>query len=222
MEIDARANTFQQFDDYASELILNSHFMSDDIRHKVNEIKKFRDNLESAYKKRKEKLDKCLELQLFIRDCEAQEQWMSNRENALLQDQKAGGANKGGVEAAIKRHEDFDRAINAQEEKISNLQIFADTLISGEHYDKDGIANRINNVIDRWQKLHKALIDHRSKLGESQTLQDFSRDADEIEALIMEKSQQLAADEAFNDLSNLQVRIVSSFFFVFGYKSHFY
>ena len=68
---------------------------------------------------RQEKLDQCLELQLFNRDCETAEQWMKSRENALTDDN--GGKNGSeSVDAAIKRHEDFDRAINAQEEKISN------------------------------------------------------------------------------------------------------
>lgn len=41
----------------------------------------------------------------------------------------------------------------------------------------------------RWEQLKKALIEKRSKLGESQTLQQFSRDADEIENWIAEKFQ---------------------------------
>jgi hypothetical protein len=56
--------------------------------------------------------------------------------------------------------------------------------IKGQH---ENVAERINRVLDRWEKLRNALI--RSKLGEFQTLQDFSRDAYEIEAWIMEKLQ---------------------------------
>ena len=190
--------------------------MSDDIKKKLDDIENDKNKLESCFKVRKEKLDKCLELQLFLRDCENAEQWMKNRENALNDDASTikkqndlidsgapSGANAA-FEAAIKRHEDFDRAINAQEEKIKNLQIFANTLINNNHYDRDNIVNKINEVLDRWEKLRKALIDHRSKLGESQTLQDFSRDADEIEAWIAEKLQ-LTSEEPVIEASNIQV-----------------
>ena len=48
-------------------------------------------------------------MQLFKRDCEQAETWMAARE-ASLADETDGE----GVESLIKKHEDFDRAINAQ------------------------------------------------------------------------------------------------------------
>ena len=58
-------------------------------------------------------------------------------------------------------------------------------------------------VLYRWEQLKKALIEKRSKLGESHTLQQFSRDADEVEAWITEKLQ-VATDESYLDPSNIQ------------------
>lgn len=48
------------------------------------------------------------------------------------------------------------------------------------------------------------MIEKRSKLGESQTLQQFSRDVDEIEAWISEKLQ-TASDESYKDPTNIQL-----------------
>lgn len=56
------------------------------------------------------KLDQCLELQLFYRDCEQAESWMASREAFLAGDSVDGDS----VETLIKKHEDFDRAINSQ------------------------------------------------------------------------------------------------------------
>ena len=53
-------------------------------------------------------MDECLELQLFYRDCDTAETWMESREKALKDEAVEV------VEAAIKRHEDFDKAIKAQ------------------------------------------------------------------------------------------------------------
>ena len=55
----------------------------------------------------------------------------------------------------------------------------------------------------RWTKLKDALIDNRSKLGEAQTLQQFSRDADEMENWLQEKLQ-IASDESYKDPANIQ------------------
>ena len=54
------------------------------------------------------------------------------------------------VETLIKKHEDFDRAINSQEEKINSLQSFADQLISSNHYDGPAVAEKRDQVLDRW------------------------------------------------------------------------
>lgn len=62
-------------------------------------------------------LDQCLELQLFYRDCEQAENWMSAREAFLAAEEVDSQGDN--VEALIKKHEDFDKAINAQEEKIA-------------------------------------------------------------------------------------------------------
>lgn len=56
----------------------------------------------------------------------------------------------------------------------------------------------------RWRRLKAQMIEKRSKLGESQTLQQFSRDVDEIEAWISEKLQ-TASDESYKDPTNIQV-----------------
>jgi len=75
-----------------------------------------------AWIARRDKLDQCLELQLFNRDCEQAETWMAARE-ASLEDSVDGSGDS--VEALLKKHEDFDRAIASQEEKISAINNLA-------------------------------------------------------------------------------------------------
>ncbi|PVD22109.1 hypothetical protein C0Q70_17913 [Pomacea canaliculata] len=198
-EIDARAGTFQAFELLGQQLLQNQHYASDDVQQKLEELAKAREELEQAWIVRRMKLDQCLELQLFYRDCEQAEAWMASRE-AFLAGDTVDGDN---VETLIKKHEDFDRAINSQEEKINALQQFADQLVTSSHYDSPAIQDKRDQVLDRWSKLKDALIDNRSKLGEAQTLQQFSRDADEMENWLQEKLQ-IAMDESYKDPSNIQ------------------
>lgn len=55
----------------------------------------------------------------------------------------------------------------------------------------------------KWLSNFSSQIEKRSKLGESQTLQQFSRDADEIENWMLEKLQ-LAEEETYKDPANIQ------------------
>uniref|UniRef100_A0A8B9NM04 Spectrin alpha chain, non-erythrocytic 1 n=1 Tax=Accipiter nisus TaxID=211598 RepID=A0A8B9NM04_9AVES len=201
-EIDARAGTFQAFEQFGQQLLAHGHYASPEIKEKLDILDQERTDLEKAWVQRRMMLDQCLELQLFHRDCEQAENWMAAREAFLNTEDK--GDSLDSVEALIKKHEDFDKAINVQvRKKIAVLQSFADQLISADHYAKGVIANRRNEVLDRWLRLKAQMIEKRSKLGESQTLQQFSRDVDEIEAWISEKLQ-TASDESYKDPTNIQ------------------
>ncbi|ODM90518.1 Spectrin alpha chain [Orchesella cincta] len=185
------------------------HYASVEIGEKLESMAEARSELEKQWIARRMQLDQCLELQLFYRDCEQAEAWMQSREAFLAEDkdsnsqkQESGGPGTDNVEALIKKHEDFDKAISSQEEKIAQLTAFTDQLISSNHYSTNEIAQKKQQVLDRWEKLKDALIEKRS-LGESQTLQQFSRDADEIENWISEKLQ-YASEESYKDPANIQ------------------
>ncbi|GMT03322.1 hypothetical protein PENTCL1PPCAC_25496, partial [Pristionchus entomophagus] len=198
-EIDARAATFQAFDQFANQLLNNRHYASDDIRRKQDDVEDARRRLEEAWIARRNVLDQCLELQLYYRDCEQADNWMSAREAFLAQEDPTGD----NVESLIKKHEDFDKAITNQQEKMNALKSFANQLINNGHYDGPAVARKQDEIQRRWDQLKDALIEKRSKLGESQTLQQFSRDADEIENWIAEKFQ-IAQEENYRDPTHIQ------------------
>lgn len=200
-EIDARAGTFQAFELFGHQLLQADHYASGTVQEKLDSSSASREDLEKAWIARRMQLDQCLELQLFYRDCEQAENWMSSREAFVASDEVDGEGDN--VEAMIKKHEDFDKAIGNQEEKIESLSTYADQLIGSDHYSCIEIKSKKQEVLTRWQELKEALIEKRSKLGESQTLQQFSRDADEIENWMLEKLQ-LAEEESYKDPANIQ------------------
>lgn len=113
-EIDARAPTFQAFENFGEQLLTNNHYQSPDIEEKMNELAADREGklsslplflymsavwslycrcivclgLEKAWNDRNRKLDQCLDLQMFNRDCEQAENWMEAREMSLKQQGK--------------------------------------------------------------------------------------------------------------------------------------
>jgi spectrin alpha len=201
-EIDARAGTFQAFELFGQQLLQADHYASVDVQEKLGSMNDAREDLEKAWISRRLQLDQCLQVQLFYRDCEQAENWMSSRE-AFLKSDEVDNESGDNVESLIKKHEDFDKAIGSQEEKIESLTTYADQLCASNNYAEDDIRTKKAEVLSRWQKLKEALIEKRSKLGESQTLQQFSRDADEIENWMLEKLQ-LAEEENYKDPANIQ------------------
>ena len=68
----------------------------------------------------------------------------------------------------------------------------------------DAIAGKRENVLQGWNRFKIVAAERRSKLEDSKRLQQFNRNADELETWIAEKLNS-TADE-MPDLSNLEVR----------------
>lgn len=76
-EIDARAGTFQAFEQFGDQLIHNRHYASEDIKQRQKNVHEALRKLEEAWVARRKILDQCLELQLFYRECEQADNWVS-------------------------------------------------------------------------------------------------------------------------------------------------
>merc|ERR550517_2450375 len=109
-EIDARSGTFQAFELFGQHLLQSNHYASPEVQEKLETMNTARQDLEKAWVDRRMELDQCLELQLFYRDCEQAENWMSAREAFLAAEELDSQGDN--VEALIKKHEDFDKAIS--------------------------------------------------------------------------------------------------------------
>lgn len=88
------------------------------------------------------------------------------------------------VEALIKKHEDFEKSLAAQEEKIKALDEFATKLIDGEHYAADDVAQRRAMLLERRKALKEKSSRRRELLEDAYKLQQFERDCDETKGAI--------------------------------------
>lgn len=63
-EIDARAGTFQAFEQFGQQLLARGHYASPEIQQKLEALDHERADLEKAWVQRRMMLDQCLELQV--------------------------------------------------------------------------------------------------------------------------------------------------------------
>lgn len=202
-EIDVRKPKLQKLEIYGKLFIDKKHYASPLIEEKLKELKKVHQELIDTWEAREDLLKQNLALALYYRDCEQAENWMGNREAFINQSSEETSSDS--VEGLIKKHEDFDKALSSQENKINNLKSNAEGLIASGHYAAPQIRDKCQQVLDRWARLKDAMIEMRSRLNESQTLQQFSRDADEVESWIQEK-QATALGSSVRDATNIQAK----------------
>uniref|UniRef100_A0A8C4WXB9 Spectrin alpha, non-erythrocytic 1 n=1 Tax=Eptatretus burgeri TaxID=7764 RepID=A0A8C4WXB9_EPTBU len=203
-EIDAHEDSFDTASEAGQGLLNANHYASEEIREKLDMLGAERTSLLELWETRRQQYEQCMDLQLFNRDTEQVDNWMSKQEAFLLNDDL--GDSLDSVESLLKKHEDFEKSLSAQEEKITALDEFATKLIQGEHYAKDDVAARRDALVERRNVLHERSQHRRAALEDSFSLQQFFRDADELKSWVVEKMK-TAADESYKDPTNLQGKV---------------
>ena len=98
-----------------------------------------------------------MDLQLFYRDTEQAETWMTKHETFLLNEDL--GDSLDSVEALIKKHDDFEKTLATQSETVNNLDKFGERLVLAHHYANEDIEKRRKVLLER-----RAQIMERSKI----------------------------------------------------------
>lgn len=119
-EINSRNEAFDKFESDGKKLITEKHFLSNEIQDKISILGQRKKLLDSTLEKRRELYELNLDTQLFLREAEILESWILTREPQLKEGKL--GESIGQVEELIRRHEDFEKTVEAQEEKFQALK----------------------------------------------------------------------------------------------------
>ncbi|KAH9498947.1 hypothetical protein Btru_004017 [Bulinus truncatus] len=203
-EIDAREDSFQSATKAGTRLVESNHFASDEVREKLNTLNYEKHTLLELWEERRVMYEQCMDLQLFLRDTEQADTWMTKQEAFLVNDDL--GDSLDSVEALLKKHGDFEKSLAAQEEKIKALDEFATKLIDSEHYASEDVAARRDQLLARRNALYEKSNARRYMLEQSYEFQIFERDCDETKGWINEKLK-AASDENYLDPTNLQTKL---------------
>nr|CAD2153511.1 unnamed protein product [Meloidogyne enterolobii] len=203
-EIDARNDSFIQTAETGQKLLDEGIEQSEEIRQCLQRLANDQASLKNLWEERRILYEQCMDLQLFYRDTEQAETWM-NKQEAFLQNRDLGDS-LDAVESLLKKHEDFEKSLAAQEEKIHALDEFATKLIEGGHYAADDVAARREKLLSRRRRLMELTAERREKLKESYRLHSFDRDCDEMLGWMNEKLK-TAQDQSYLDPTNIRGKL---------------
>lgn len=119
-EIDSRREAFEKFYTDGQKLISEKHFLAHEVQEKISVLEQRKNVLENTLEKRREIYELNLDLRSFIREAEVLESWIVSREPQLKEAKL--GETIGQVEDLIRRHEDFEKTVAAQEDKFLALR----------------------------------------------------------------------------------------------------
>jgi spectrin beta len=115
-EIDARESNFNECISLGKELLTRNHYASNEIKEKLVELTEQRNGMLHKWEERWEHLQLILEVYQFARDAAVAEAWLIAQDPYLKSEDLGHTIDE--VENLIKRHEAFEKAAAAQEERF--------------------------------------------------------------------------------------------------------
>merc|ERR1719400_1370851 len=119
-EIDARESNFNECISLGKELLTRNHYASNEIKEKLVELTEQRNGMLHKWEERWEHLHLILEVYQFARDAAVAEAWLLAQDPYLKSEEF--GRTIDEVENLIKKHEAFEKAAAAQEERFAALE----------------------------------------------------------------------------------------------------
>lgn len=175
------------------------------MEEKCNQLLEERQKLHTAWQQKKVHLDQLIDLHFFLRDAKQIDNLSATQEAALSGDNF--GVSVEEVDAQAKKHNEFEKLLVTQEEKLAALQEHGSKLLSQNHFDSPTIAERLGEVIQKRAKVRDLCDARRKKLEASLLHAQFVRDVGEAESWIGEKQKKLEAEASKGDVSNLEDKI---------------
>lgn len=132
------------------------------------------------------------------------EGWLSSKE-AFVADYDLGDS-VDTVDMLIRKHDNFEKTLHAQGDKLDALRAGVHILDECTEPDVDRIRGKYESVLERHSALLEACRTKRDRLEDSLKLHDFIRSCAELVTWINAKLQ-LAYDESFVDPANLRSKL---------------
>ncbi|XP_044008912.1 spectrin beta chain, non-erythrocytic 5 isoform X1 [Aphidius gifuensis] len=204
-EIEAREDNFSGVLDLGEAMVQTGHYAAPEVEEKCNQLLDERHKLHIAWQTKKVHLDQLIDLHFFLRDAKQLDNLSATQEAALSGDNF--GMTVEEVDGQVKKHNEFEKLLVTQEEKLMALQEHGDKLLAQNHFDSITIGKRLKEVSEKRSKIRKLCDARKQRLAASFLHAQFVRDVAEAESWIDEKQKKLEAEASKGEVSSLEDKI---------------
>lgn len=208
-EIDAYAPEYEQMKEYGSKVVEGQQdvqYMF--LRERLKALDDGWHDLKKMWDNKQNNLQQNLNLQMFLRDSKQAEILLGEQENFLNKEcipASPSTIKQTTPEAAdnqIRQVEAFVKTLDANDEKLNNIQNFASRLVDTNHFAADKILKKIDTMKERRDVNRKKADEKLETLKDSRELHKFLQDCDELTDWLGEK-QIAAQDDTYRDAKNI-------------------
>merc|ERR1712012_1277766 len=185
-EIDAREDNFGDLYSLGKELLSMNHYASNEIKEKLRELTDKRNGMIHRWEERWEHPQLILEVYQFARDAAVAEAWLIAQDPYLKSDEFGQSIDE--VENLIKKHEAFEKAAAAQEERFAALERLTTFELKDMKRRQDEDLMRQQDLIEKQkEQTRRRSQDQPDTRSESGSLRGSKPPDGELEGMLVRK-----------------------------------
>lgn len=204
-EIEAREASFEDVAENLAAMEQTGHYAAAEAGERYKNLLQEREKLHSAWQLKKVRLDQLYDLHVFLREAKLIED-ATNAQEATIKNTDF-GETVDQVSKAVKKHEEFEKLVGLQDEKLDALIHGGNKLIKQQHFDSDRIAKRLDEVENKRVMLHGHCSARKQLLADALLYAEFNRDVGEAQSWILEKQKHLEASVKTTEVTSLEDKI---------------
>ncbi|XP_028167432.1 spectrin alpha chain, non-erythrocytic 1-like, partial [Ostrinia furnacalis] len=202
-DIKAHEDEFKEVIGLGKQLVGNNPSLTD-VADKINHLHDEQKAVEKHWAEKDARLKQLVQLASFNREADHIDA-ASGAHLACL-DYRHTGSSVDEAEALLKRHEELEARLAAQDDRLAALKQRAANLQRAQHYAADHIVARRDAVVQKRDAVRHAAADRRRALLASLAHQQFLAAAEELQSWIQDKTK-TAKDQSYRDLANLERKL---------------
>ncbi|XP_037299211.1 spectrin alpha chain, non-erythrocytic 1 isoform X2 [Manduca sexta] len=202
-DIKAHDDEFKEVIGLGKQLLATNPSLTD-VADKIKNLEAEQKAINDEWKAKESYLQLLVQLQSFNREAD-QIDASTGAHEAYLEYTEF-GSSVDEAEALVKRHEELEARLAAQDERLAAFSRRAQALQRDNHYAKDRIGKRRDAVVGRRDAVRHAAAERRRALLASLAYQQFVAATEELQAWIYDKTR-TAKDQSYRDLSNLERKL---------------
>ncbi|KAJ0169742.1 hypothetical protein K1T71_014348 [Dendrolimus kikuchii] len=202
-DIKTHDDEFKEVIGLGKQLLANNPGLTD-VSDKIKALEAEQKAVHKDWQDKDAYLKQLVQLQCFNREAD-QIDASSGAHEAYL-DYKQFGSSVDEAEALVKRHEELEARLVAQDDRLTAFAQRAQALERIPHYAANHIAARRAAVLQRRDGVRQAAAERRRALLASLAYQQFVAATEELQAWIQDKTR-TAKDQSYRDLANLERKL---------------
>merc|ERR1719429_40044 len=214
-EIDAREDNFADVYSLGKELLSMQHYASAEIKEKLRETTDKRNGMIHRWEERWEHLQLILEVYQFARDAAVAEAWLIAQDPYLKSDEYGHTIDE--VENLIKKHEAFEKAAAAQEERFAALERLTTFELKDMKRRQEEEQRAHADTIER-QKAERYSRDQPDTRSDTSSIRETKSGDGELEGMLVRKHEWESTTKKASNRSWEKICVVLKESQIFFYK----